>query len=100
MSKQVRLGIRPGIRLPHNIEGVEVVSADQLVDLKTKQRLMVLRPGLFQKGDPDWPKKVVSVEIVAEAETKATTEAAPAEAAEEGPVAGKGGKKSGSDNPA
>jgi hypothetical protein len=61
-----------------------------LIDLETKQRLMSLRPGLFLKGDPDWPKKVVSVEIVADAETKETAEERPK----------KGSKKSDSDNPA
>jgi hypothetical protein len=97
MSKQVRLGIRPGIRLPHNIEGIQVETADQLVSLETKHRLMALRPNLFRQNDPDWPKKVVSVEVVAEAEIEATAEAEPAEATEEKPVAKKGGKKSGSD---
>lgn len=65
-NKLVPLNILAGVRLPHNIEGVDVQTADQLVDLATKQRLMSLRPSLFAKNDPDRPAKVVEVEIVAE----------------------------------
>lgn len=84
MSKLVALGIIAGVRLPHIIEGVDVQTADQLVDLATKQRLMSLRPSLFRKNDPDWPAKVVSVAIVAEEAEPET----------------KKGKKSAGDHPA
>jgi len=66
----VKLNIVPGVRLPHNIEGVQVSDAGMLVQLKEKQRLMSLRPGLFHKNDSDWPSKVERVEIVTPVKVK------------------------------
>lgn len=63
MSKLVRANIIPGVRLPHNIEGVQIDNHDQLIELADKQRLMALRPNLFSKKDADWPAKVASVEL-------------------------------------
>lgn len=70
MSNLVKLNIVPGIKLPHNVEGVQVSDAGMLVEMEVKQRLMTLRPHLFHKSDPDWPSKVERVEIVTPAKVK------------------------------